>query len=100
MGKRKRMNDEQLDRALQSVGMGCFVKYFDEFSKESQSVDVAELLFRNENWTERSCRSRVSHARRIVRAGRSMDTLKRIGAATRVSESVRDEALQIAADPR
>jgi len=92
------MNDEQLDRALQSVGMGCFVRYFDEFVKDSQSVDVAELPFRSENWTEKSCRGRGSHARRIVRAGRSMDALKRISAATRVSESVRNHALRIAAD--
>ena len=94
------MNDEQLDRALQSVGMGCFVKYFHEFSKESQSVDVAELLFRNESWTEKSCRSRTLTARRIIRAGRSMDALKRTSAATRVSDSVRDQALRIAVDLR
>ena len=29
------MNDQQLERNLQSVGMACFVKYFDEFANPS-----------------------------------------------------------------
>ena len=43
------MNDQQLERNLQSVGMACFVKYFDEFANPSLPNDVvAGILLERE----------------------------------------------------
>ena len=95
------MNDDKLDRYLRSVGKECFVKYFGELFNESYSnQDVADLLNRKEDYTDGSCRSRVSKARRIIKAGRARDALREISRSARVPESVRDQAMQIAANLR
>ena len=89
------MNDERLERALQFVGMKCFVKYFWKFVSDLESGDVADELFRKETWTEKSCRSRVSHARRIIKSGRAMDAMRVICKSARVPDRVREQAGQI-----
>ena len=70
------MNDQQLDRNLQSVGREIFVAYFAEFCDQSRSSeDVAIQIEEERGYTGKSCRSRTSHARSIIRAGRATDAL-------------------------
>ena len=93
------MDDDKPNRALQSVGKECFVKYFSEFFNDSHSNrDVVDVLMRTENYTEKACWTRVSNARRIIKAGRAMDALRDVNGSAWVPESVRDQATQIAAD--
>ena len=91
------MNDDQLDRTLQSIGMKCFVKYFHEFCNTSlSSGDLIELLMKEEGYTESGCRTRVSCARRIIQAGRAKDALIKISKSDRVEQPFADQARKIA----
>ena len=90
------MNDQQLNRRLQSVGMTCFIKYFREFSNWSLSNQaVAEVLMEHEPYTEKSCKSRVTHARSIIGAGRTEDALLMIANAN-VPHWVSEQAKEFA----
>ena len=70
------MDDQQLMRTLRSVGMEVFETFYDQFADESlTNQQVVVLLREQRNYTEQSYRSRVSHARMIIRAGRGPDAL-------------------------
>ena len=87
------MNEEQLQRSLQSIGKECFVKYFEEFSDSSKSnEDLIELLMSNEGYTESGCKTRVSQSRRIIRSGRARDALRIIAGSGRVPDRVSKRA--------
>ena len=101
------MNDQQLERNLRSVGMTCFVNYFHEFASRSLPNDaVAGILLEGEirpelggqrkRYTENSCRSRVSHARSIINAGRAQCALGMIAVADRLRLEVRKQAEALA----
>lgn len=92
------MTDEQLARNLQSVGQACFVKYFEYFSSERMSAeDITERLRSETIYTEKSCISRIGHARSIIRAGLASRALKKIinSDSPKVSESTRSEAQRL-----
>lgn len=92
------MNDQQLDRTLRSIGKECFVTYFREFANSRLSnEDVAEILMRETDYTEGSCRSRTSHARRIIREGRAKDALMDISASYGVPPEIAAKAKRLAA---
>ena len=83
------MNDYQLERNLRSVGKEIFVAYFEQFNDpQVTNKAVASLLFDECSFTWKSCQSRTSHARSIIREGRAIDALENI----RDSEGVRDPA--------
>ena len=89
------MNDEQLARNLKSVGLACFVEYFECFASESMSrEDVIEKLKSETNYTEKSCVSRTGHARSIIQAGLAKAALEKIISSDSplVSESTRAKA--------
>ena len=90
------MDDDKLDRNLQSVGKCCFVNYFDDFAGGLSSDAVVDLLMKNESYAEKATRARVSTARSIIKAGRAKDALRVISGASRVPESVRVRAMKIA----
>ena len=73
------MNDEQLARNLQSVGQACFVKYYELFVSSSiEQIEIIETLRKETAYTEKSCKSRTSHARSIGQAGRAIDALRKV----------------------
>ena len=77
------MNDQQLDRNLRSVGREVFVAYFTEFCDRSRSnEDVATQIEEERGYTDKSCRSRTSHARSIIGAGRATDALAMVSCST------------------
>ena len=89
------MNDQQLDRNLRSIGIAIFVAYFAEFCDRSRSnEDVAAQIEEERGYTDKSCRSRTSHARSIIRAGRATDALAMVSRSTspRVPEHIKTRA--------
>lgn len=93
------MTDHQLRRNLQSVGMACFVKYFDELANPSlPNRTVIQILREREPYTEKSCQSRVGHARSIIQAGRALDALLLIAAASKMDYRTAQQAKALADD--
>ncbi len=81
------MDDAQLERSLRSIGKGCFVEYFDYFADRSlYDRNIVEMLMRHEGYTESGSRTRVSQARRIVRAGRAEDALRNVIQSQRIPD--------------
>ena len=89
------MNDRQLARDLQSVGMVCFVTYYGLFSDFSvPNEEVAARIQEDSNYTSKSCNSRASHARSIIRSGRGNDALHAVvnSNSPRIGNYIRSEA--------
>jgi hypothetical protein len=73
------MNDSQLTDSLQSIGMGCFVKYFEAFSNDRVGdEELTKALIQIEFYTENSARTKVSQARRIIREGCTQEALEKV----------------------
>lgn len=90
------MNEKQLARNLQTVGKSCFVKYFDLFASESvDRTDVIEMLKSETAYSEKSCASRTSHARSIIRAGLGGEALQSVidSESKIISDETRKKAL-------
>ena len=78
------MDDHQLIRTLRSVGMEVFETFYDQIADESlTNQQIAALLKEQRNYTEQSYRTRVSHARMIIRNGRGPDALQLCAERTR-----------------
>ena len=95
------MNDQQLDRNLRSVGREVFVAYFTEFCDRSRSnEDVAAQIEEERGYTDKSCRSRTSHARSIIGAGRTTDALGMVSCSTspRVPGNIKKKASALLRD--
>ncbi len=70
------MNSHQIERAIQSIGKGCFVKYFENFRDASQSnTDLVELLMRRENYTEKASMTRVTNSRNLIKSEHAKEVL-------------------------
>jgi hypothetical protein len=83
------MNEKQLDRAIQSVGKSCFVKYFENFRDSNQKyADLVELLKREENYTENASKTRVSKARNIITNGHAEEILVVISKSGRLDDDI------------
>ena len=92
------MDDQQLNSTLNSIGKKCFVTYFCKFDDTSLSIeDVAEILVRNKGYKEKASPTRVSNARRIIKAGRAKDALMIISASPRMSSEIVAKAKRLAA---
>lgn len=79
------MDDQQLKRSLQSIGMACFVKYYEMFADPSVSNDTAvDILMKEEKFSESGSRTRVNQSRRIIREGRRDDALEYISQSSRI----------------
>lgn len=89
------MNAKQLARNLQSVGKSCFVKYFSLFASESvDRTGIIEVLKSETAYSEKSCASRASHARSIIRAGLGIKALESVvdSESTQISDETRKDA--------
>jgi len=86
------MTKDQLIRNLNSVGKGCFIKYFDDFMNLSiPNFEVADKIYSENQYTQKSCTSRTSHARSIVQHGLVKEALEIIISA-RVPQYTSDQA--------
>ncbi len=91
------MNEQQLVRTLNSVGKRCFVTWFRQFCDPSLSnEDIAAQIQEAERYTAKACRTRTSHARSIINAGRGRDALT-IVANSKADAWTRQEASRLLA---
>lgn len=81
-----------LEKTLNSVGKAVFVKYYFVFANMSNE-DCLEMF--TENFTEKSKRSRTSHAKAIFRENKQFDALKIISNSPRVDPVVKKKAKDI-----
>jgi hypothetical protein len=92
--ERRDMNDDQLKRSLQSIGMGCFVKHFAMFcNKQISNNSAVDVLMAVEKYSESGSRTRVSQSRRIITEGRTKDALRLISKADRVDPEWKKQAI-------
>lgn len=82
------MDDQQLIRTLNSVGKACFVKYYEHADDPALVQRIEEA----EPYTYKSCQSRSSHLRSIIRHGRGKDALAIIANADKVKAEARKKA--------
>ena len=90
------MKDHQLNRYLNSIGKGCFVKYLKFFENEGYSnEELVEKLMTEEGYTEKASRTRVVSSRRILKAGRRNDALELIAVSKRLDPKLVEKAKQL-----
>jgi hypothetical protein len=87
------MKTERLVRYLNSVGKECFVKYFELFSNDTvPNHEIAERIFAENDYTEKSCNSRTGHARMIIREDGTEEALRIISESKRLDSTVTNMA--------
>ena len=71
------MNEEQLKRSMQSIGMETFVKYYEAFSDNAiEKVALIDGLMKIEQYTGNSATTKVTTSRRIFVSEREVDALR------------------------
>jgi hypothetical protein len=94
--QKKIANSVTLAELLKAIGMECFVNYYHHFADSNlSSADIIEQMHSREGYTEKSCRSRLSKARKVIRDGLSIEALTLIADSGRLQDSVRNDALQL-----
>lgn len=89
-------NSATLAELLKAIGMECFVNYYLRFADSNlSSADIIEQMHSYEGYTEKSCRGRLSKARKVIRDGLSIEALKLIADSGRIQDSVRNDALKL-----
>ncbi|MCD4674236.1 MAG: hypothetical protein K8R77_16350 [Anaerolineaceae bacterium] len=88
--------DAKLKKTIQSVGKGCFVKYYENFRDQKQSTgDLIELLMKEEGYTENACRTRISKSRKIINSGHAREVLRDITESTKLSDETIAKAKEL-----
>jgi demethylmenaquinone methyltransferase/2-methoxy-6-polyprenyl-1,4-benzoquinol methylase len=83
-------------RALKTVSMRCFIKYYDDFTnKDITTKKLITKMQKSETYTKDSCQSRISNARFILKNGYTQEALEYIIDANRVDDSTRRKARKI-----
>ena len=87
------MGDEQLDRTLKSVGMSCFVKYYEHADDPALAQRIRDT---DRRYSQKSCQTRSSHIRSIVvKHRRGHDALAIIRDSDRVAPETRRKAAEL-----
>ncbi|VAE99550.1 Uncharacterised protein [Enterobacter hormaechei] len=85
-----------LVRLLKAIGMECFVNYYHHFADSNlSSADIIEQMHSCEGYTEKSCRIRLSKARKVIRDSLSIEALTLVADSGRIQDSVRNDALKL-----
>lgn len=87
------MNDQQLIRTLNSVGKACFVRYYER----ADDPALVQRIEETEPYTHKSCQSRSSHLRSIIKHGRGKDALAIIANSRNVDATTRTKAAALLA---
>ena len=94
--KESAMDDDQLEITLLSMGKACFVKYY-EHADDPALPDRMKAV---EPYTYKSCQSRASCLRRIIRHGRDKDALENIANSDKLDIGTRQRAAALLAQLR
>ncbi len=90
------MDDKQLQRAIKSIGKGCFVKYYEAFRDSTQSNEsLVELLMIKEGYAETGSQTRVSCSKRIIQSGRGPEILAEIAQSEKLDYEVIAKAKEL-----
>lgn len=89
------MNDDDLMRALRSVGIKAFVAHRALREGPQDAATAAETLHLRTGWRPTACRTRVNYARAILKAGLRRAALERVVSAVRVDDATRDQARRL-----
>ena len=84
------MDKMDLDRVLTTIGKGFFIKYFVDLMSGSPEECIKII---EEDYTEKSKRSRVGHAKMIFAHNLEKEALKYISKSERVERCWREQAL-------
>ena len=87
-GERPAMDDHALEITLRSMGKACFVKYYEH----ADDPALADRMKKAEPYTRKSCQSRASCLRRIIRHGRGKDALANIANSEKLGMETRRKA--------
>lgn len=89
------MTEEQLDRALRSVGMAAFVQHMALWEGGLDTARATEALHLATGWKPKASRTRVTNARAILKAGMRRAALERVVSADKVDDAARDLARRL-----
>lgn len=91
------MNDDQLDRALRSIGKTCFVRFYSDCSNPKQTDEaIAIRIAGSLKVSYRAALSiRVRLSREIIRAGRGVDALILCSQSNGLSRDIRKQAADL-----
>jgi hypothetical protein len=90
------MNDSKLRLYLNSIGKGCFVKYYGEFQDPAKSnEELIEILTKAEGYADKASVTKVEKSRSIIHAGRGADALLEIAQSTHVEGEVSAQAKKL-----
>jgi len=85
-----------LAKLLKAIGMECFVNHYHRFADSTlSSAEIIEQMHSREGYTEKSCRGRLSKARKVIGEGLSIEALTLIADSGRIQDSVRNDALKL-----
>jgi len=88
------MDSKTLKRVLNSIGKGCFIKYFEEFKDPSNSKEkLIEQISSTEKYDEGATLTRVNSARRIFKYGMENEALDLIINSKRIEFDVKQKAI-------
>ena len=91
--REKAMDDHALEITLRSMGKACFVKYYEH----ADDPALADRMKEAEPYTRKSCQSRASCLRRIIRHGRGKDALANIANSEKLGMETRRKAAALLA---
>ncbi|MBI9050773.1 MAG: hypothetical protein JEZ00_15230 [Anaerolineaceae bacterium] len=90
------MDEKQLIKAIQSIGKGCFVKYYDYFKDRSLSdINIIELMMQKEGYEESGCKIRVYYSRKIINSGYGPKILSEIAQSTKLDYATITKAKEL-----
>ena len=90
------MDDYALEITLRSMGKACFVKYYEH----ADDPALPDRMKEAEPYTYKSCQSRASCLRRIIRHGRDRDALANIANSGKLDMETRQKAAALLAQDR
>jgi len=86
----------EIERALNSVGKACFIRYYKIFADENYSnTEIAIILSDENGYTDKACQTRTSKARTIIKNGWTCPALELIQSSSRLAPSVRMASQEI-----
>lgn len=95
-GEESATDDQQLEITLRSMGKACFVKYYEH----GDDPALAQRIEEAEPYTRKSCQSRASCIRRIIRNGRGEEALENIANSDKLDMGTRQKAAALLAQLR
>lgn len=92
-GEESGMDNHALEITLRSMGKACFVKYYEHAGDPA----LADRIKEAEPYTHKSCQSRASCLRRIIKHGRDRDALAVIADSGKLDLETRQKAAALLA---